>query len=190
MPLSSESAILIPGWPGQKIRLVPLDRARHLENVVRWVNDPAGTEHTIVGDFPLGRLAEEEWFEKNTRTPELNPTEISFAIETLAGEHVGISGLHKIEWRNGVAMTGTMIGREHWGRGYATDAAIVRSKYAFDVLGLRILLSEVMGGNDASLRALTRAGYVQYGVIPQRSWKRGVYRDVILLMARRPAPRE
>jgi [ribosomal protein S5]-alanine N-acetyltransferase len=178
------------GWVGNKIRLVALDKSRHLENVMRWVNDPAGTEHTIVGDFPLGRLAEEEWFDKATRTPDLNPADITFAIETLAGEHVGVSGLHKIEWRNGVALTGTLIGRAHWSKGYATDAAIVRTRYAFDVLGLRILLSEVMSGNEASIKALTKAGYKQYGVIPNRSWKRGVYRDVILLMARRETPKE
>jgi len=170
------------GWEGEKVRLVPLDKARHFDNAVAWINDPEVTAWTLVGDQPVGRLAEEEFFDRVARSdPSGTPAEVVFAVETLAGEHLGFTGIQRIDWRNGAGMTGTILGRkELWGQGYGTDMARVRTSYAFDVLGLRLLLSEAMDGNDASLRMLVRAGYREVGRIPGRYFKRGTYRDAIL----------
>ncbi|HEX9941324.1 MAG TPA: GNAT family N-acetyltransferase [Thermoanaerobaculia bacterium] len=171
------------GWEGEKVRLVPLDKAKHLENALTWINDPEITAWTLVGDWPLTRLNEEEFFDRAMREAQ---NELSFAVETLEGEHIGFSGLHRIDWRNGVAATGTILGRRDlWGRGYGSDAARVRSRHAFEVLGLRILLSEVMAENVGSLRMLHKAGYREAGRIPRRLWKRGAYRDVVLLVLER-----
>jgi RimJ/RimL family protein N-acetyltransferase len=175
------------GWVGESVRLVPLDKARHLDNALLWLNDPEITRWTLIGDLPLCRLFEEDFFDRASRAT-VADGDLSFAVETLEGEHIGFSGLHKIDWRNGVATTGTILGRRDlWGRGYGTDAARVRAHYAFDVLGLRLLLSEAMDGNLASLRMLLRAGYREVGRIPRRHWKRGAYRDTILLALERPS---
>ena len=176
------------GWEGERVRLVPLDKARHMENALLWMNDPDVTELTLTGDFPLARLAEEAWFDKMCGEMSQTPTDIVFAIETLAGEHIGSAGLHLIEWRHGTARTGTIIGApEARGRGYGSDAARVRTRYAFEVLGLRMLLSEVMSENAASLRMLEKAGYREVGRIPRRYWRRGAYRDAVLLAIERPS---
>lgn len=167
------------GWEGQKVRLVPLDKGRHFENCVRWLNDPEVTRWTLVGDFPLTRVAEEEFFDRVMRE---NNTDVVLAIETLEDEHIGVSGLHQISFRHGTAITGTLIGRRKlWGRGYGSDAIQVRTRYAFEVVGLRLLLSEVMADNQASIKALAKSGYREMGRIPQRWWKRGVHRDVVLM---------
>lgn len=171
------------GWHGSKVRLVPLDHERHLDNCVQWLNDPVVTEWTLVGDFPLTRLAEEDWFRERSKP---SPDDIIFAIETLAGEHIGLSGAHGIDYRNGFALTGTMIGRRDlWGQGYGSDAVAVRTRYLFDVVGLRLLLSEVMDGNVGSYQVLQRNGYREIGRIPKRNWKRGAYRDLIQMVRER-----
>lgn len=172
------------GWEGEKVRLVPLERERHFENALVWMNDPEITRWTLVGDQPLGRLAEEEYF---TRVTGVTPHDVAFAIETLeAGEHIGFSGVHNIDWRHGVATTGTIIGRtDLWRRGYGSDAAITRTRYAFEVLGLRMLISHVFAENTGSLRMLEKAGYREIGRCPRRYWKRGAYRDEVELMAER-----
>lgn len=175
------------GWEGELVRLVPLDKERHIENALLWLNDPIVTEWTLTGDFPITRLAEEDFFNRMTSQTGAHPTDIVFGIETLAGEHVGLSGFHRIEWRHGVAVTGTTIGSEHRGKGYGSDAARTRLRYAFDVLGLRMLMSEVMADNAASLTMLQKAGYTQAGRIPRRYWKRGAYRDTIIMFVERPA---
>lgn len=173
------------GWPGEKVRLMPLDKARHLDNALLWVNDPELTQWTLIGDLPLCRLAEEDFFDRACRATVADDA-LSLAIETLDGEHIGFSGLQKIDWRSGVATTGTILGRRDlWGQGYGTDAVRVRLRYAFDVLGLRLLLSEVMDGNEASLRMLLKTGYREVGRIPRHRWKRGTWRDTILLAIER-----
>lgn len=171
------------GWEGEKVRLVPLDKERHFENCLRWLNDRDVTRWTLMGDMPLTRLVEEEFFERVMRS---NDKEIILAIETLEEEHIGVTGIHAIDFRNGTATTGTLIGRTQLhGRGLGTDTIAVRTRYAFHTLGLRLLLTEAMIDNVASWRALQKNGYREYGRIPQRYWKRGAYRDAILLMLTR-----
>lgn len=166
------------GWEGERVRLVPMDADRHLENYLVWLNDPEVTQWLLIGDFPLSRLAEREWIERAERG---SGDEIHFAIETLDGLHIGTSGIHDINWRHGTAMTGTVIGtKEFWGKGLGTDAARVRAHYAFEVLGLRLITSSVIDGNERSLRMQQAAGYEVVGRIPGRYWKRGAYRDEIL----------
>ena len=174
------------GWEGELVRLVPLDKERHMENALLWMNDSAVTEWTLTGDFPITRLAEEDFFNRMTSQAGAHPTDIVFGVETLAGEHVGLTGIHRIEWRHGVAVTGTAIGTPHRGKGYGSDAARTRLRYAFDVLGLRMLMSEVMADNTASLRMLQKAGYTEAGRIPRRYWKRGAYRDSVVMLVERP----
>ncbi len=171
------------GWEGEKVRLVPLDKERHLANALAWLNDPEVTAWTLIGDTPIGRLAEERFFE---RTAEGDPSEITFAVETVAGEHIGFAGLHRIDYRHGVAYTGSLIGRKDlWRRGLGADAARTRTRYAFEVLGLRLLLSEALAENEGSIRMLKRCGYVEVGRIPRRWFKRGSYRDAILFALER-----
>lgn len=164
------------GWEGDKIRLVPLDEDKHLENALRWLNDPEVTEWLLIGDMPLTRIHEREYF-KSHASP---GSEIAFAVETLAGEHVGFSGLHDINFRHGTAISGTIIGRRDlWNQGMGTDVVRVRARYCFDVLGLRLLMSEYLEGNVASAKMQAKAGYQVSGRVPKRWWKRGAYRDGI-----------
>jgi RimJ/RimL family protein N-acetyltransferase len=177
------------GWEGEKVRLVPLDKEKHAENIVAWLNDPDVTAWTLTGDMPITRLAEAEILDRMCAHAGAHPSDIVFAVETLEdGRHIGIAGLHRIEYRHGVALTGTIIGAQEFrGKGYGTDAVRVRTRYAFEVLGLRMLTSEVFTDNTASLRMLERAGYREVGRIPRRHWKRGALRDVALMIAERPS---
>ncbi len=172
---------MVTGWVGEKVRLVPLDRERHFENAVRWLNDPEVTQWTPMGDLPLTRVMEEEYFLRVCRESQ---TDVAFAIETRdePEEHIGFAGIHNISYRHGTGVTTTIIGRRAlWNRGLGTDAIGVRTRYAFEVLGLRMLYAEVLAENGAALRALHRSGYREVGRLPERYWKRGAYRDVVLL---------
>ena len=174
------------GWEGERVRLAPLDKGRHSANVQLWMNDPDVTETILSGDVPTTRVAEDEFFDKMCADPGPHPSNVLFAVETLAGEHVGLAGLHEISYRHGVAKTGTIIGPpDARGLGYGTDAALVRTRYAFEVLGLRMLISEVFVENTASIRMLARAGYREVARLPRRYWKRGAFRDSVVMVAER-----
>jgi RimJ/RimL family protein N-acetyltransferase len=171
------------GWEGERVRLVPLDKERHLANAVAWLNDPEVTAWTLVGDYPITRLWEEAYFDGAMKG---DPSAITLAVEMLAGEHIGFTGFHKIDYRDGVATTGAIVGRkELWGQGLGSEIVRVRTHYAFAVLGLRLLLSEALDGNEASIRMLRRNGYREVGRIPRRYFKRGAYRDALLFALER-----
>jgi RimJ/RimL family protein N-acetyltransferase len=177
------------GWEGEKVRLVPLDKSAHLDNCLRWINDREVTENVLMGDFPMSRQAEEAWFDQESGSQDpLMPQKVVFAVETLAGEHIGLSSFHRFDYRNGDAWTGTIIGRKDlWGKGYASDAVAVRTRYAFEVIGLRYLSTEVFHDNVAMQRVLTKNGYREVGRIPRATWKRGRYRDVMIFWIDREA---
>lgn len=171
------------GWEGKKVRLVPLDKERHLENAVQWMNDPEVTHFLLIGDYPITRLAEEKFFEVRGETKE---DDIIWAVETLEGKHIGFSGLHQISHMHKTAVSGTVLGdKESWGQGYGTDSARVRARYAFEVLNLRLVTSAVLEGNERSLRMQESVGYEIVGRIPTKFWKRGQYRDEIVTCLRR-----
>jgi len=173
------------GWEGDKIRLVPLDREKHLENALRWFNDPEITQWLETGDWPLTRGAEEDFF-RAAEKPDRG--RVQFAVESLQGEHVGFSGLRSIDWQSRVAVSGSVIGRKDlWGKGFGSDAAAVRNRFAFEVLGLRLLIATVIADNARSLSMLAKVGYTEVGRVPERYWKRGGWRDQVLLVLKREA---
>lgn len=171
------------GWSNDRVRLVPLEKERHFENCFQWVNDEDVTEWILVGDFPLSRLAEEKIFE---RLSEESKTDLVFAIELLDGTHIGQSGIHGMNLRHGYATTGSFIGvPEMRGLGYGTEAAKLRAWFCFHVLGLRVLYSEYLGGNDRSRRMSEKTGFIECGRLPDRFWKRGAYRDDVQMVLTR-----
>jgi [ribosomal protein S5]-alanine N-acetyltransferase len=167
------------GWEGDKVRLVPLDAEKHLDNAVQWLNDPEVTQWLLIGDLPITKLGEKEWFESRSRA---SGEDVAMAVETLDGLHIGFSGIHQIKWGDGTGVTGTVLGdKSIWGKGFGADVVKTRSRYAFDVLGLRLLFSGCIDGNVASYKMLCKNGYREYGRAPKKIWKRGAYRDEILM---------
>ena len=69
-------------------------------------------------------------------------------------------------WRNGLrhevepaeTEIGWMLGREFWGRGYATEAAAAARDWGLREVGLRRLISLIQVGNDASVRVAEKLG--------------------------------
>lgn len=53
---------------------------------------------------------------------------------------------------------GWLLGREHWGRGYATEAALALRDWAFGERGLTRLISLIQHGNTRSVAVAERLG--------------------------------
>ncbi|MCU0316063.1 MAG: GNAT family N-acetyltransferase [Fimbriimonadaceae bacterium] len=166
------------GRQGKLVNLVPIDKQRHLENVYRWLNDPEVTTGLKVGAFPLTRSSEEEWFDRMGASR----TDAVFAIELLEdGRHIGMTGVHQIDFRHGTCVTGSFIGSpEDRSKGYGTDMVMARSAFCFDVLGLRLLKSGHYSGNEASRRMQEKCGYVPYGLLKEAFFSNGKYLDMVL----------
>jgi ribosomal-protein-alanine N-acetyltransferase len=54
--------------------------------------------------------------------------------------------------------TGWRLAREHWGKGYATEAALAALAHGFGVLGLPEIVAFAVAGNAASRRVMQRIG--------------------------------
>jgi ribosomal-protein-alanine N-acetyltransferase len=81
-----------------------------------------------------------------------------YVIESRAGELLGSTGIDLRPDQRGV--TGYVLARAHWGRGYASEvlAGIVAIARA---LGLRGLSACVHPDNAASIRVLEKSGFVR-----------------------------
>ena len=65
-----------------------------------------------------------------------------------------------------------MIGeRSAWGKGYATDAVRVRTRFAFGELGLHRIEGHTM--NPAMKRVYEKCGYQHEGVARRKFWRDG-----------------
>ncbi len=87
------------------------------------------------------------------------------SLPTAEGERlIGAAGLG----RDGDAVElGYWIGREHWGRGYATEAASAVLEVA-SALGHRRIIAGHFADNPASGRVLRKAGFRPTGEVRQR----------------------
>ncbi len=165
------------GIAGARCRLVPPDKALHLENALLWFNDPEVTRW-LKHSLPMTRPAEEKWFERMATSRH----DVVWAVHDDHDRHIGFSGIHRIDWKNRNATTGTVLGdRQSWGQGYGSDAIRTRTGWAFEELGLHRLQSECFVANEASRRCLDKAGYRVIGPARQRFWRRGAWHDALLL---------
>lgn len=85
-------------------------------------------------------------------------------VEKASGLFVGRVGLHNPEGWPGPEV-GWTLGREYWGRGYASEAGRAAMQYAFDTLDLPHILSVIHPDNHNSIRVAERLG-MQF----ERTW--------------------
>jgi [ribosomal protein S5]-alanine N-acetyltransferase len=81
-------------------------------------------------------------------------------------EHIGNIKLGPINWFHRRAAISLLIGeKKYWGKGYATDAISLVTKFGFETLNLNKLSAGCYSNNIGSARAFEKCGYVREGVI-------------------------
>lgn len=75
----------------------------------------------------------------------------------LDGDSIGFTGLAVPWFRDGVEV-GWRLRSEHWGNGYAPEAARACLRYAFDVVGLDEVISFTARTNTKSQRVMEKLG--------------------------------
>ena len=164
--------MLGPALVGSRVTLGP-PRADDLQRYASWFSDTDVTRY-LVRDWPPSLKEEEEWFDRVARSEK----DVVWAMY-VDDQPVGTTGIHSIDWRNRRATTGTLIGdRAFWGRGIGGESMRLRSRFAFDELGLEKLTTYVVEGNAASRRGLERAGYETVGIHRRHEFRRGQWWDV------------
>jgi ribosomal-protein-alanine N-acetyltransferase len=71
--------------------------------------------------------------------------------------------------------------RGEWNKGYATEAIKVLVKFGFEIMDFNRIEATVTLGNDASVRALKKANFLQEGIVRERSIMKGKFEDDVIL---------
>jgi RimJ/RimL family protein N-acetyltransferase len=106
------------------------------------------------------------------------PTGVAFAItDTSSGELVGCCGVD--DWsKEDVAQIGYWLDPAARGRGFATRAVILLTRWLFGLGAARVFLT-VVAGNDASVAVARRAGFAYEGTMRSHSVWKGERCDVL-----------
>jgi RimJ/RimL family protein N-acetyltransferase len=145
---------------GERVALGPLRRDL-IPFYNRWRND-FEVQRTF-GDLPKGVTIDETtaWYEEAAETSHA----LWFTIyEAGTWRPIGRTDLFELDWRNGTARFGIMIGETgSRGKGYGTETTRLMLDYAFIALGLQTILLEVDEFNYAGRRAYEKAGFRECG---------------------------
>jgi len=162
---------------GKRVRLRAIER-EDIPTFLKWLNDPQVQRYLGRTPFPLSFAEEERWFERELNTEKSR----IFAIETGKGVHIGNIGLHEIDYKDGKATLGIMIGeREYWDQGYGTDAVRTLLGFAFQELNLHRVSLEVFEFNQRAMRCYEKCGFRHEGVAREDSFRSGKRHDKILM---------
>lgn len=169
-----------PFLVGQKTILRPV-HTTDAPIFTKWMNDPE-TRRYLLRRFPVTEMAEDAWIKKNAEQSP-NPSDLVFVIETKDDQKpIGTMGLHRINWVDRNAVTGTILGEpESRGKGYATDAKMALLQYAFETLGLHKVISHAFSANVKSIEYSKRCGYVVEAVHKDEIFRGGKFEDMTTL---------
>lgn len=154
-------------------------------NYYRWMNDPEVSQFLEVRHTRRSLKDLREYVADIIERKE----DAFFAIclnET--GRHIGNIKLGPINKDHGFANIGLVIGeREYWGKGIATEAVSLVTRYAFETLKLHKVLTGHYANNLAYARVFKKAGFKREGIQESQWLYNGKYVDGILLAKLNPA---
>ena len=117
------------------------------------------------------------------------PDTYFLAIVVREGDrHIGNIKLGPVDQVHRLADVALMIGDRHsWGHGYATEAIMAVTEYAFEQLGVRKLTAGCYADNVGSRRAFEKAGYHVEATRASHYFCEGAFQDAVLLARFNPA---
>ncbi|NBE84469.1 GNAT family N-acetyltransferase [Micromonospora rubida] len=111
-------------------------------------------------------------------------TEYYLAVANAADRMIGFARLGLTGHQ--AAKLGYAIGADHWGHGYATDAARTIIDYGFNVLKLHRITAAIGPDNAASVAVAERLGMQYEGRLRDHVHTNGAWRDSLLYSALAP----
>ncbi|MBK8614422.1 MAG: GNAT family N-acetyltransferase [Flavobacteriales bacterium] len=163
---------------GKKVLLRAIE-PQDLAQLQQWANDPEIQSGLGGWHFPSSSEDQRKWYASLS----LGSINQRFALETPDHGLIGTANIVDIDWKNGNAFHGLMLGdKEIRGKGYGLDAVMTIMRYAFDELGLHRLDGSMIEYNEASLGLyIGKCGWKEEG--RQRDWyfRKGRHWDRILV---------
>ncbi len=148
-------------------------------NVQQMCGDPAIAATTLAIPYPYPDGAAEKWISTHAESFRQG-TEVVLAITLKPdGLVVGSVGL-TVNKNHQRGELGYMVAKEHWNRGYCTEATRALVDYGFRALGLNRIQAMHFPRNAASGRVMQKLGMTREGLLRQYVCNRGTYEDLVL----------
>ena len=166
-------------WQGEKVRLRPL-RIEDAEQSFISSLDSASRQFLQLGiELPTSVELQRTALEKYVGCKDTGGV-IVFAIENLAGDHIGGISLHSRDEKNGLFGFGIVINRQYRGQGYAREAVRIILRYGFWERRYQKCNSACVHTNEASIRLHKKLGFLEEGRRRRQVFFNGEYRDDVL----------
>jgi RimJ/RimL family protein N-acetyltransferase len=163
---------------GKKVRIRAIEKT-DIDEIMNWINDPEVMQNLFMR-YPVSRFQEEKWIERTQ--DDSNPRNKVFAIETKDCVYLGGIGLHAINWENSNAEVGIVIGKkEHWNKGYGTDAMMAILDFAFNQMNLHRVYLRVYEYNARGIRSYEKCGFKQEGTLRDDRYTDGEYHHTMMM---------
>ena len=162
---------------GKFVTLRPIE-AEDIEKMRIQANDPWFESMVVGWNLPRSKKEQEEWYSHY----HISTDAVRLIIDTKDEKSVGATGLMTIDWKNGVATSAGMriFSEDCRGKGIGTDAYMALIRYSFEELRLNRINASALVHNTASIRTMTKAGFVQEGIKRQAVYKNGKFIDQVL----------
>ncbi len=166
---------------GDRVRFRALED-RDLPDLVRWWRDPewAVLQQILVRPRPEQSVV--ETFRSWSRSERSG--EVGFSVvDRASGELVGHVTLFGAALPIRAASLAVVIGSEHVGHGYGTDAVRLLTAYGFREMGLNRIEIQVHAFNDRARAVYRKVGYVEEGVRREAVFHDGRFHDEVIMSA-------
>jgi [ribosomal protein S5]-alanine N-acetyltransferase len=151
-----------------------------IEKLNELRNDDEAFLYTGGNKFYISTEYDRKWVEDKIFN---NQHQIYLAIcLTNTKELIGYLGINEIDYRNRKAQwAGINIDKSHSNKGYATEAARLMLKFAFEELGLNRFYGYWLESNCPSIRMAEKLGFVVEGLVRGFVYKRNQFQNAYLM---------
>lgn len=177
--MNEKSAVFYPFLEGENIYLREVRESDVNENYYRWMNDPDITQYLESRFYPNSLEELRHYVGEKSKD---NSSVFLAIILKNGNRHIGNIKLGPINWIHRYADVALIIGeKDCWGKGYASSAICLVTKYAFKTLNLHKLMAGCYDLNQGSAKAFQKAGFQTEGVRKRHYYYDGGYIDSVLL---------
>jgi [ribosomal protein S5]-alanine N-acetyltransferase len=143
---------------GERCYLRAPTRDDVLGNWPHWFSDAEVTRNMLRGVFPQSVEAQLAFYEhvSSEQTSDL----VLAIVAADTDQHIGTTGLHRIDWVNRSAEFGIVVGeRVYWGKGIGSEATRLIVAHGFDRLNLERIWLGVFADHGPAVRLYERVGF-------------------------------
>lgn len=164
-----------------------LPTAAEVPETARLLNEPSVSRYTLHIPYPYRERHGRDWVRIAAKGRRTGRSLGLTVVRRADGAILGGVGLDDIS-ENDSAELGYWIGREHRGKGYASEAVDLMVRTGFRRLGLFRIEALVFPANAASRRVLKKCGFRFEGRLRGEAWKNGRWQTTLLFARLRTDP--